>query len=116
MQPQVTVLVEYQRSGGIAGRDDRLVVYSDGTATLTRRGATTGFTLQADSLARLRALLAEANFADMRAEYLPQRRGADLFEYVLIHGGRRVRTADTAVPPELQPLLQLLGHLVSHPG
>ena len=44
---------------------------------------------------------------------MPARQGADLYEYVLIYRDRRIRTMDTAVPPELQPVLQLLSGLAN---
>ena len=113
VNPQATALVEYHRSGGIAGRTDLLVVRSDGTARLSRRGTAVDFTVSSDTLQQLRALLAAVDFAHLRAEYLPTRPGADLYEYVVIHEGRQVRTMDTAVPDALQPLLQLLSGLVA---
>jgi hypothetical protein len=114
MSVQATTLIEYRRSGGIAGREDRLVVLSDGTVRRTRRGAAAAdYRVGADTLAELRALLDRIDFRRMRAEYLPPRQGADLFEYVLIYRDRRIRTMDTAVPAELQPLIQLLGGLAN---
>jgi len=115
MSPQGTALIEYRRSGGIAGREDRLVVLTDGTVRLSRRGAVTDYRISADTLNELRALLERVDFRRMREEYLPTRRGADLFEYEVIYQGRRIRTMDTAVPPELQPLLQLLSGFASRP-
>jgi hypothetical protein len=113
VNPQASVLIEYRRSGGIAGREDRLVIRSDGTARLTRRGTDVDFSVAADTLARVRALIDSARFSTLRAEYLPARRGADLFEYVVTCQGRTVRTMDTAVPDRLQPLLQLLAGLIA---
>lgn len=113
MNSQAPALVEYRRSGGIAGRDDRLVIHADGTARLYRRGVATDFTVAGDTLAELRSLLQAIGFDRLRAEYLPARAGADLFEYVVVYGERRVRTMDTAVPPELAPLIQLLNGLVA---
>ena len=108
MSSQVTPLVEFRRSGGITGRDERLVVRSDGTVQLSRRGAVAEFRIGGDTLARIRELLGSVNFARLRAEYLPPRPGADLFEYVVVYKDRTIRTMDTAVPAELAPLIQLL--------
>lgn len=116
MSSQAPALVEYQRSGGIAGREDRLVVYTDGTAHLYRRGVISDFTVGGDTLAQLRSLLGKIRFDGLRSEYLPPRRGADLFEYVVVYGTHRVRAVDTAVPSELQPLIQLLNGLVAKSG
>jgi hypothetical protein len=113
---QAPTLVEYQRSGGIAGRDDRLVVHTDGTARLSRRGAVADFTVGRDTLAQLRSILQTIGFEGLRTEYLPPRQGADLFEYVVVYDKHQVRTMDTAVPPELQPLIQLLNGLLTKSG
>jgi hypothetical protein len=111
---QTSALVEYRRSGGIAGRDERLVVQTDGTARVSRRGAVmSDFEMDADSLAQLRSLLESIEFSSLRAEYLPPRTGADLFEYVVVYRGRKVRTMDTAIPSELQPLISFLSGLLN---
>jgi hypothetical protein len=114
---QTPALVEYKRSGGIAGRTDRLVIQNDGTVKLSRRGATAiEVTVAADTLARLRTVLQGIRFDTLRSEYLPAQKGADLFEYEIIHNGRRVRTADTAIPPDLAPLITLLNGILRSAG
>jgi hypothetical protein len=113
MSSQDAVLVEYRRAGGIAGREDHLVVRGDGTARLSRRGATWEFAVPTDTLARLRALVTSRAVARLDGDYLPTRTGADLFEYVIAFDGRRIRTMDTAVPPALEPLIQLLSALAN---
>ena len=110
---QASPLIEYQRSGGITGREDRLVVLTDGTARLARGTATIEFRVSPDTLEALRSLVGAARFDELRAEYLPPRQGADLFEYVVVCQRRRVRTMDTAVPPELEPLIRLLNGLLA---
>jgi hypothetical protein len=111
VNPQASALVEYRRSGGIMGRDDQLVVNADGTAHLTHRGTELDFTIGTDSLAQLRSLLESIEFPSLREEYLPPRTGADLFEYVVIYRGRKIRMMDTAIPAELQPLIVFLNGL-----
>jgi hypothetical protein len=113
MNSQTAALVELHRSGGIAGREERLVVYDDGSARLWGRGPVSEFTVGSDTLARLREMLQTIKFDSLRAEYLPSRRGADLFDYVVICEDHRIHTMDTAVPPQLQPLLQLLGGIMA---
>jgi hypothetical protein len=113
MSSQAPALVEYHRSGGIAGFEDRLVIRTDGSAHLSRRQAAVDFAIPPDTLERLRTLLGEVPVDKLRAEYLPPRAGADLFEYVVSFRGKRIRCVDTAIPPELQPLVQLLSGLAS---
>ena len=113
MSSQAPALVEFHRSGGIAGFDDRLVIHTDGSAHLSRRQAAVDFTAPPDTLERLRTLLGDIPFERLRAEYLPPRGGADLFEYTVSFRGKSIRCVDTAIPPDLQPLVQLLSGIAS---
>ena len=113
MNSQAAALVELQRSGGITGREERLVVFNDGTARLWGRGPVADFTVAGDTLSRLRELLRTIKFDTLRTEYLPPRRGADLFDYLVTVEHHRIHTMDTAVPAPLQPLLQLLGGIIA---
>lgn len=115
MNSQEPVLVEYLRSGGITGRELRLVVHADGTARLIRGATGAAFTVPADTLARIRSFLEAGDLDTLRSEYLPSRPGADLYDYVVIIGERRIHTQDTAIPPALQPLIQLLSGLANRP-
>lgn len=107
-----TTLLEYQRTGGIAGLDDRLVIDSAGKATLTRKGEATSFTLNADVIKALTDELEAVNFSQLDAEYLPGQAGADLFDYRLTYGGHTVHAVDTAVPEGMLPVLELLNQLI----
>ena len=109
-------LIEYRRTGGIAGFDDHLVVTADGQATLTRRNATSTFALDKAALAQLTAALDQAGFAGLRAKYLPAGQGADFFDYVITYQGHTVHTQDTAVPVALQPALAALNQVISAQG
>ena len=113
MSSQAPALVEFHRSGGIAGFDDRLVIRADGSAELSRRQTAVDVTLAPDTLERLRTLLGEIPVEKLRAEYVPPRGGADLFEYTLSFRGKSIRCVDTAIPAELQPLVQLLNGVAS---
>ena len=110
-------LVEYERSGGIAGQTIRLVVQDDGSGRLYRRADTTKVTVPQDTLERLKHLIEGISFDTLHAEYRPPlaRGGADRFEYVIAYHGHRVTVQDGAVPPELQPLIDLLNGLVVRP-
>ncbi|MEM4217723.1 MAG: hypothetical protein QXZ09_06840 [Candidatus Methanomethylicaceae archaeon] len=109
-------LIEYCRSGGFAGLDDRLVIKKSGEATLIRKSQHSEFTLNGDTMKRLQALFEEANFSQLRKEYLPSRPGADLFEYVVTYRGHTVRTMDGAVPPSLVPVVEALNQIVEGRG
>jgi len=109
-------LIEYRRSGGFAGLDDYLVVKKSGEAILTRKSERYAFTLDRDVVNGLQTFFEDAEFSQLRKEYLPTRQGSDLFEYVVTYEGHTVRTLDGAVPPSLQPILEALNQIVEQQG
>jgi hypothetical protein len=108
--------LEYQRSGGFLGLDDRLTIQANGEAELTRHGQVQAFALNADQLAELQANLDEASFSTLQANYMPTATGGDRIEYVVRVSGKSVKTADGAVPAALQPLLKVLNQIVESQG
>jgi hypothetical protein len=108
------VLVEYVRSGGIAGLQDRLHVTRSGRATLTGRGSQpVTFVVPASDLRALETALDRAHFPTLRPRYLPRHPIADAFFYTVTHRGITVQTVDTAVPYRLRPALDQLGRIVA---
>jgi hypothetical protein len=107
-----TTLLEYQRTGGIAGIDDRLVIDSTGKAALTRKDQEFSFSLSADELKALQNELVAANFGQLADDYTPGQPGADLFDYRLTYDGHTVHMVDTAVPEAMQPILDMLYQLI----
>ncbi len=112
-----TVMLEYRRSGGIAGWNDHLVIYTDGQATLERKGGQSEtFTLDQETLDTLRKLMTDNRFFELKSSYLPQRTIPDAFHYVVTYrdGNRRhtVETSDGAVPPELAPIISQLNRII----
>ena len=115
---QSSILLSYQRSGGIAGLLDQLTIYSNGRCELQRKDVAREFTIQPSQVAHLEELMEEANFLDLDGEYLPSNNGADFFDYVISYqpGKDRmhtVRTRTGAVPDALQPILSELDELIS---
>jgi hypothetical protein len=115
---QDSLLLSYQRSGGLAGLLDQLTIYSDGHCELQRKDVEREFTLQSSQLAHLEALMEEANLPDLEGDYFPTDTGADYFEYVISYqteDGKmhRVRAITGAVPDALQPILDELDQLIS---
>ena len=115
---QNSVLVIYERSGGLAGLRDRLTIHRNGHCELQRKGAEREFTLQPGQLAHLTELMEEADFPGLKGEYLPTNSGADYFEYVISYQAgegkmHSVRARSGAVPDDLQPVLSELDRLIS---
>ncbi len=109
--PSETV-IEYKRVGGIAGFDDRLIVNSDGTTSLRRRGKEKTATIDPASVQQLQQALTDANFAALDPEYLPSKQGNDYMEHTISSAGHTVYAVDTAIPEPLRPVLSILTDII----
>ncbi|MDD1715758.1 MAG: META domain-containing protein [Methanolinea sp.] len=107
-----TALVEFRRTGGFAGFSDHLVVYTDGSASLTRKEYSTGFSLTSENLVELEDLLTNSGFSSLDPEYRAAPGSADLFTYEITYEGRTVLAEETAVPESLIPVIEALFGLV----
>ncbi len=107
-----SLLIEFQRSGGIRGTDDRLTIDGDGTATLTRNGATSTITIDRSVMDRLHRVLREIEFDKLVVEDSP-RRGGDAYEYAITYRNRTLRARATALPKPLRPLVELLDGILN---
>ncbi len=105
--------VEFHRTGGIAGFDDRLIVDANGQATLTRRTGKTTFALDGDTFKRLQTALNDSGFTALPENSMPSRPVPDGFLYEITYKGRLVRTGDPAVPGSLQPAVAILNSIIS---
>lgn len=107
-----SLLIEFQRSGGIRGTDDRLTIDGDGTATLTRNGATSTITIDGSVMNRLRRAVREIEFDKLVVEDSP-RRGGDAYEYAITYRDHTVRARETTLPGPLRPLVELLDGILN---
>jgi hypothetical protein len=87
------VLAVYRRTGGIAGTDDRIVLWSDGLAQVTgRMMRTTVVRLPSEQVARARSTFAGWE----RLKSPPPSNAADAFVVEIFHDGRSVVVSDGA--------------------
>ena len=106
-------LVEFWRTGGFAGMDDHLVIYPDGSVSLTRKDYTAGFTLTENELETLSLLFEESGFMNLALQYQAPPGSADLFIYQIRWQDKTVLAEDTVVPDSLRPLIDELTRLVA---
>jgi hypothetical protein len=93
-----TPLVEYHRSGGFAGVDDRVTVGRDGVLEVRdRRGNVARATLSPGDMKELAALLAGWN--DLRTSAAPPPGPPDAFRYEITHDGVTVGAVEFGAPP-----------------
>ncbi len=109
-------LVEFWRTGGFAGMNDHLAIFSDGTAVLERKEYRSNFTLSRALLESLEADLAALGFDTLAPSYRAPPGSADYFTYRITYQGKTVTADDGAVPPALLPLIWTLTRLVSGNG
>jgi hypothetical protein len=106
------VVVDYHRTGGLAGFDDHLVIYENGTATVSRHGSLAAVSPAPETVARVRAIVSSEAFQSLNETYLPDQPGYDLISYEVTAGGKSVLAEDGAVPPALEPLIAELDGII----
>jgi hypothetical protein len=102
-----------QRTGGIAGVQDRLTLAATGSAVVThRQGAP--LRVSSQRTRRLRTALRDARLGTLRAVYAPPQIVNDGFTYVLRAAGHTVRVEEGAqgVPRRLQALIAAVSRLL----
>jgi hypothetical protein len=112
-----SVLIGYDRSGGIMGLRDKLTIYTDGRCELRRIDGEWEFTIPPSQLEHLKELMEEANFLDLKVPDLPPPI-ADSFEYVIYYNPgvgkvNTVRVRTTAIPDCLGPIMHELAQIIS---
>ena len=106
------ILVDYHRTGGIAGFDDRLVVFDNGAAVLSSGIITREIMLNSTYVERITSVFDEARFSQLDGNYTASRTGTDLIRYSISYHGKTVNTIDTATPSLLQPVIDELNSLL----
>ena len=107
------ILLDYHRTGGIAGFDDYLIVFENGESVISTRQGSGIVVLNPDSLKKIKDLLDQAHFTALNASYPASSTGADYFNYTITYKGHTVTTQDTGVPESLLPVIRELNDVIS---
>jgi hypothetical protein len=107
------ILVDYHRTGGIAGTNDRLVVFDNGVAVISGRSGSSELLLNQTDLALISVLFNQSQFAQLQAKYSASQGSADLMTYTINYHGKTVTAEESAVPPSLVPIIADLNHILS---
>ena len=107
-----SVLVDYHRTGGIAGVDDRLVVFDNGVAVISGRSGSTELLLNQTDLALISVLFNQSQFPQLQAQYSAPRGSADLMTYTISYHGKTVTAEESAMPPSLLPVIADLNQII----
>ena len=114
VQPEPpAVFVAYERTGGVAGLDDRLVIFDNGAGVLMSRSGSTEISLSKLDMARINALFSEAQFSMLQTNYPASHTNADMVKYSVSYHGKTVTVQDSAIPPSFQPVLNELDRFVN---
>jgi hypothetical protein len=107
------IFVDYQRTGGIAGVDERIVIFDNGLAVISKKTASTEIMLNQSDLDRITAIFTEAQFSMLQGNYTARRGSADYFRYIISYHSKTVIAEDSAVPPSLQPVISEMNRIIS---
>ncbi len=108
--------IDYQRTGGFIGARDHLTIDMNGHAVLTRRTGNFEFDLSHDELGAIQAALQTAGWVSLPENSMPLGVPADGFSYTITYQGHTVKTADTAVPKQLEPAITSLNRMIDSRG
>ena len=115
------MLVEFHRTGGIAGFDDHMVIYTNGTVHVDRRDVSDRFsntyTLSPTQLRDLETLFGNSGFMSLSQDTLPSNDwafAADYFIYTIEYKGHRIEAPELSIPDSMQPLIERLTEIMYH--
>jgi hypothetical protein len=108
-----TLFVDYQRTGGIAGVNDRLVIFDNGVTLVKSRTTSREILLNHSDLEQISSVFDAGQFSILEGNYTSRRGGADLLQYSISYQGKTVNTEDTAIPPSLEPVIREMDRLIS---
>jgi len=106
------IFVDYHRTGGIAGLDDRLVIFDNGVAVISSKTISREIALNQTDLDRITGIFTEAQFSMLSGNYTARRGGADYIKYTISYHSKTVVTEDSAIPPSLQPVINELNRIL----
>jgi hypothetical protein len=112
-RPQVpAVLVDYYRTGGIAGIQDRLVIFDNGIAIVSSRTENHEIELNQSDITTIIQLLDQGHFSALEGNYSGRHGSADLIKYTITYHNKTVSAEDTAIPPSIQPVIDELNRII----
>ena len=106
------MFVDYHRSGGIDGVDDRLVIFDNGVAVVSGRSTRNELSLNATDIALISALFNQSDFSQLQANYSAPHGSADVVTYTISYHGKTVTAAETAMPPSLKTVVEELDRIL----
>lgn len=107
------VFLDYHRTGGIAGFDDRLVIFDTGAAVVSTKTVSTEIVLNTTEKEAIAALFANAQFSQLQGNYPARFNGADLLHYSISYQSKTVSLDESAYPSSFQPVIDELDRIIA---
>lgn len=107
------IFADYHRTGGIAGLDDRIVIFDNGVAVISQKATSKEITLNQTDLERISGIFNEARFSQLQGNYTARRGTADYFRYTINFNGKSVIAEDSAIPPSLQLVIDEMNRIIN---
>ncbi|MDO9323429.1 MAG: hypothetical protein Q7T80_00545 [Methanoregula sp.] len=107
------IVVDYQRTGGIAGLNDRLVIFDNGVAVISRKTVSTQIALNQTDLEMITGIFNDAQFSMLQGNYSARHGTADYFRYTISYHSKTVIAEDSAIPPSLQPVIDEMNRIIN---
>jgi len=113
-RPQApSVLVDYYRTGGLAGLDDRLVIFDNGVAVVSSKTVNQEIEINKTDIERIVTLFNQSQFPMLAGNYSARPGNADLIKYTISYHNKTVNAEDSVIPPSLQPLIDELNRILT---
>jgi len=111
--PAPAVLVDYYRTGGFAGFNDRLVVFDNGVAVVSGKNVNYEIELNRSDIDRISQVFNTSQFSMLEGNYSARHGSVDLIKYTISYHGKTLTAEDTAIPPSLQSVIDELNRVLT---
>ena len=110
------VIIDYHRSGGPSGLDDRLVIFNNGAAIVSTRTGSKEMVLNTTDVVRISDLFNQTGFSLLQDNYPAHHAGDNLVQYSLTFQNKTVTTEENGYPELLKPVIEELDRFVTMSG
>jgi hypothetical protein len=108
------ILVDYQKTGGLADLNNRLVIFTNGAGLIYGKNINREISFNQTELNRINGIFSSARFSQLEPSYTSRRGGPDLIKYTISYKNMTVVTEDTAIPQQLQPVIDELNLMMDN--
>ena len=111
--PAPAVLVDYYRTGGLAGFNDRLVIFDNGIAVVSSKTVSQEIEINKTDVDWIITLFNQSQFPMLEGSYSARPGSTDLIKYTISYHNKTVTAEDSVIPPALQPVIDELNRILT---